>query len=107
MPQVIPITNSAKQAFTALGFDFEFYWNDTDSAWRMNLSQNGVVLFTGLRLVINIFILNAYGLGIGDFFIINNESISEDPTRDAWDDGSFSMLYYTEAEKDEAISAAS
>lgn len=106
MPQVIPVTNDASQEFTALGFDFKFEWNTTDQGWRMNISQNGTAIITGLRMVMGIFLLDAYALDIGDFFIINNESESADPDRNAWD-GSFSLLYYTEQEKEDAISQAS
>ena len=107
MPQVIPVTNDASQQFNTLGYTYLIQWNSTSSTWHMSISQNGVLLIAGIALVIDIFLLQPYALLIGDYLVINNESQSVDPGRDAWDDGSFSLIYFTEEERDAIISETS
>ena len=94
---VLPISNDPQQQFIVNGFTFFIKWINYDQAWRLTISQNNIVLIAGVKLVLGIFLLQIYNLGIGDVVVVNNSGQSQDPNLN--DMGTvWSLIYLTEQE---------
>lgn len=99
MMVVLPVSNDTKQQFIVAGLTFFISWNSFDNSWRVMISQNKTVLIAGVKLVLDIFLLQIYNLGIGDLALVNNSSQSADPNLE--DMGTvWSLIYLTQEEMD-------
>lgn len=98
MPVIIPLTIDASQSETILGFDLLIQWNIRDNAWRMDISQNNILLIAGVKLTAGVALLSPYALQIGDFFVYQNSTTLIDPTRDGFVTGQFLLIYLTQEE---------
>lgn len=99
MPQIIPLTNDASQTQNIVGFDILVQWNTFDNAWRLQLSQDTVVIIADVKMICGVFLLLPYQLGLGDFYVLQNNTVAlNDPGREDFSNGAYNLVYYTQDE---------
>jgi len=97
MPLSLQIDDSPSQKITLAGLTFFIKWCSYQSSWSVSVYQEDVLLIAGIKLVLNIFLLVSYDLGIGDLAVFNVNNRSLDPQRNGLGT-EWVVVYYTQDE---------
>ncbi len=94
MPLTATIEYSFSTALDQIMFDFHVHWNETTSAWYIDLeSQDGLISMKNIKLITGLGLIRQHGhRELGELVVLDGEYRAQDPNFD--DMGSRWQLYY-------------
>jgi len=106
MPLTLNVPNTAHSLQTVslggIDYDITYTYNTRDSRWRMDISKQGVVVKSGIKIMENQSLLGRYLLSNfehGDIFCVRVEKDSSNVGRDNLGlDKAYELVYYTNEE---------
>ena len=107
----IPIVDAPHQKFTVSldkqSYQFMLWYNSREDRWYLSLTDAaGALIVSGIKLVVGNELIrqyDAYATPPGGLYVISTHSPYVEPTRAAFEDDRYELVYVTEEEWDAGV----